>query len=118
MADIQNIIKKVGTFFKPGEARKGMTPNEKELEFFREKKRQEDITKELKGFRDVENRKVLLGDNSLFQSEHGFDGKDIFKAKNQFNVQPKHIPKIMGSETSFMKGKGESLIKGKNVFFR
>ncbi len=106
MADILGILKKVGgAFQQKGEPRKGITSEETELNFFKERERLDNVKKELKFFRDKENRKVLLGDDSLFKSEYGFDKEknSMFKATNKFHTANKKLPSITG---------------GKNVFFQ
>ena len=106
MADIMGILKKVGGVFQPkGESRKGITSEETELSFFKERERLDNVKKELKVFRDKENKKVLLGDNQLFQSDYGFDKEknNMFKAKNKFGNGNKKIPSIVGGANAFFK---------------
>ena len=106
MADIKGILKKVsGVFQQKGEPRKGITSEETELNFFKERERLDNIKKELKIFRDKENRKVLLGDNQLFQSDYGFDKdkNNMFKSKNRLNGSNKKLPSIIGGKNTFFR---------------
>lgn len=120
MADMKGIIKKAGGLFKPrtGEPRKGISPEETELNFFKEQQRKEHVKKELKVFRDKENKKVLLGDDQLFKSPHQVIGhKNIFKQKNTFNKQNKKIPSLIQFHDKPSKTKNN--VRGSaNAFFK
>ncbi len=119
MADIMGILKKVGgAFNRRGEPRKGVTANETELAFFKERERLDNVKKELKSFRDKENKEVLLGNDQLFKSEYGFDKqtKNIFKSEDAFKNANKKIPSIMGSPDKKIKSKVKG--SGAGAFFQ
>jgi hypothetical protein len=88
---------------------KGLTSDEVELMFFKERERLEGVKHDLKRFRQIESNRIIMGD-SMASGSSVLEAKDVFKGNKQ-KIMDSTKQRKHNSILSINKGK--SLLGGK-----